>query len=190
MIVIVGVGALGSHAALALRNVDKLKLIDFDTIEQKNVLAQFHSRMSVRHNKAQSLARNLSGIFGVKEISHIPHKLTSDNIEVLFGDADLVIDCTDNIAARDLIQHYVKENSIPCLHGALSADGAFARIIWTEIFQGDVEEEEGQATCEDGEQLPFFMSVGSFIAIEAQRFLSSGKKQSFQMTTSGIIRLA
>ena len=43
-VVIVGVGALGSHVALLGRNWGvQLKLVDFDRIEQKNTQAQFHS---------------------------------------------------------------------------------------------------------------------------------------------------
>ncbi len=52
-VTIVGVGALGSHAALLLRNEADLKLIDFDKVDAKNTLAQFHARQSIGRNKAE-----------------------------------------------------------------------------------------------------------------------------------------
>jgi molybdopterin/thiamine biosynthesis adenylyltransferase len=189
-VVIVGVGALGSHVALAGRNWKaQLKVIDFDRIEQKNVQAQFHSRMGLRQNKAQALAKAMQGLFGTKVIA-VPHKLTEDNVEALLGGAALVIDCTDNAKARAVIQGYVRPNEIPCLHGALSADGSFARVVWDEHFQTDHEGEEGQATCEDGEQLPTFMLASASVAVEAQRFLDRGERRSFQVMPGAMLRLA
>lgn len=186
MITIIGVGALGSHVAMLLRNYD-LKLVDFDKIEQKNLQAQFHSKMGLRKNKAQSLAQMLQGMFGVK-VHTVPHKLTVTNAGSLIEGSELVIDCTDNLAARMNIQDFTKDY-IPCLHGAVSADGTFARIVWTEHFQPDAEGEDGEATCEDGEALPFFALSASLIAIEAQSFLKTEKKRSYQLTPTSITRL-
>ena len=192
MIVIVGAGALGSHVVLLLRNLKhKIRVIDFDKVEQKNILAQFHTKMSLRKNKSMALEAAMRGMFGlsVLDIEARPHKLTKDNVDALLDDAALVIDCTDNIAARNTIQGYVTDVALPCLHGSLSADGTFARIMWTEHFEADAEGEDGEATCIDGEPLPFFGAAAAYMAIEAQRFLTTGKKQSFQLTPAGIIRL-
>ena len=128
-IVIVGIGALGSHTVLFLRNLKMiLKLIDFDKIELKNISAQFHSKMGLGRNKAQALQQALQGLFGVK-VEAIPHKLTKDNADALLGGSALVLDCVDNAEARRVIQGCVRKHSIPCLHGALSADGSFGRVV-------------------------------------------------------------
>lgn len=188
-IVIVGVGALGSHVALLARNWKvQLCVVDFDRIEQKNTQAQFHSKMGLGKNKAQALQQALQGLFGVK-VEAIPHKLTDDNATVLSPSA-LVIDCTDNAAARRVIQKHVRKHKIPCLHGALSADGTFGRIVWDELFVADEEGKAGQATCEDGEQLPMFALAAAQVAVAAQRFLKDGTRQSFQVLPSGITRIA
>jgi len=187
MIVIIGAGALGSHAALALRNADDLKIVDFDKVEQKNTQSQFHTKMGLGRNKANGLAQSFQGLFGVS-IEAVPHKLTSDNAAQVVGTPELLIDCTDNIEARNLIREHVSAHGIPCLHGAISADGSFAQIVWSEDFKPDAESGDG-ATCEDGENLPFIMAVGSTIAVEAQRFLKTGKKQSFQLIPGGITRI-
>lgn len=189
-VVIVGVGALGSNLVFFARNWEQgLRVVDFDRIEQKNILAQFHTRMALRRNKAQALQQAMQGMFGVR-IEAVPYRLTPDNAEEILGGAELVIDCTDNAEARRTIQSYVRDNNVPCLHGALSADGSFGRIVWDDSFQIDEEAEEGHATCEDGEALPFFGFAAAHLANVAQRFLQSGKKASYQLGPSSLIRLS
>ena len=193
MITIVGVGALGSHVALLLRNEKAgLKVIDFDRVEQKNTQAQFHSTMSLGKNKAQALQQSLQGLFGVR-VQSAPYRLlggSNGNAKELLGGSTLVVDCTDNLVARSVLNVQCKELRLPLLHGALSASGDFARIIWTELFRPDAEDPNAGATCIDGEHLPFFAFAASLMAIEVQAFLKTGKKRSWQLTPSGILRLA
>ncbi len=189
-VVIVGAGALGSHLALLLRNVEApLKVVDFDRVEQKNTLAQMHTRMSLGRNKAQSMQQALQGMFGLR-IEAIPHKLNPDNADQLLSGATLVVDCTDNIAARTLIQARVRALDIPTVHACLSAAGDFARVVWTEHFTADAEGAEGEATCEDGEQLPFFGLAAAQAAVVVQTFLRDGRKVSCQISPTGFVRLA
>ena len=188
-IIIVGVGALGSHLALLGRNWKQgLKVIDFDLIESKNIMSQFHTNMSKGKNKAQALQQAMQGLFGIK-IETNPHKLTAENAGILLKDATLVVDCTDNAAARKVIQTYTRNAGIPCVHGALDASGTFARIVWSEHFVLDEEGAPGQATCEDGENLPFHGLAASQLAVVVQRFLRKGDRQSFQVSPAGAIRL-
>ena len=189
-IIVVGAGALGSHVLLFIRNLDcEITLIDFDRVEQKNVASQFHTKMGLRKNKAQALQQSLNGLFG-KKIKVIPHKLTSDNSKQLLSGADLIVDCTDNAQARRDIQKIVREMNIECIHGALDAGGTFGRIVWDEVFKEDEEGFAGEATCENSNSLPFFAFVSAKMANEIQEFLLNGKKRSFQLTESSIVRLA
>lgn len=183
---IVGIGALGSHAVQFLRNAGAtIRVIDFDRVETKNVASQFHGSTLVGKNKVQSLQQTMNFLFKSK-IEVIPHKLVKDNVQQLLGGQDLVIDCLDNGAARRLVQDFVRQNSIPCLHGALAADGGFGRVIWDEKFEIDDESAGGAATCEDGQHLPFIAVVSSLIAKAAQDFLLHGKKQGFQIHPAGV----
>lgn len=185
-VVIVGVGALGSHLVLFARNVDAaFKVIDFDRIEKKNVLSQFHTNMSVGKNKAQALQQALQGLFGVR-VDAVPHRLDPNNAEQLLGGADLVVDCLDNGASRRIVQDFVRAKNIPCLHGALAPDGAFGRVIWDEHFRIDDESVGGAATCEDGEHLPFITTVASYMAASVRRFMKDGHKVGFQLHPGGV----
>jgi molybdopterin/thiamine biosynthesis adenylyltransferase len=188
-IVIIGVGALGSHTALFMRNTGKLTVVDMDRVESKNILSQFHTSMGKGQNKARAFQKALQGLFGIK-VDTNTNRLTKDNVRAILWPAALVIDCTDNIEARLVIRDFVRVNNTPCLHGALSEDGTFARIVWDEDFVADAEGTPGQATCEDGVNLPFHGVAGAYIALVAQQFLTTGKKVSLQIMPNAVIRLA
>lgn len=189
MIVIVGVGAIGSHTAVCLRNVKTpVTLVDFDKIEAKNPMAQMHTKMSLGQNKALAAKQAFFAMFGWK-VEANPNKLVPNNVEQILKGATLIVDCTDNIAARTLIQGYAKRTGTPCVHGSVSAEGNFARVMWTEHFTADVEGQDGQATCEDGEQLPFFVLAGAHLAQEVKQFLKDKTKRSFQFTALSVQRL-
>lgn len=186
-ILIVGLGAIGSHVALALRNIDaELTLCDFDVIEHKNTQAQFHLAKDVRKKKATSLRGSLYGLFGVKCYTD-PVKVTDENVLYVVDGMDLVLDCTDNIAARQTLMSGCGGLKIELLHGAMSADGTFAQVTWTEQFTPDAETGSG-VTCEDGENLPFHMMVGSCMAIAVQQFINDAKRDSYFITPTGITR--
>lgn len=189
-VVLVGVGALGSHLALFARNwVAPLRIVDFDRVEQRNLAAQFHGRQGKGRNKAQALQQLLQGLWG-RKVESRPHRLEDTNAEQLLGDARLVIDATDNAATRRRIQDFILPREIPCLHAALSADASFARIVWSEHFTADEEGAPGQATCEDDARLPFFALAAAHAALVAQDFLAEGSRRSVQLTEGAVTRLA
>lgn len=186
-IVIIGAGALGSHVAQFLRNEGKLTVVDFDRVESKNVLAQFHAKSNVAKSKVDSLGSMLSFLWNVN-IMKLPRKLEAGNVmQLIHGETNLVIDCVDNGVTRRLIQRHARDHSLPCLHGALAADGMFGRSCWDEKFTIDDEAGAGAATCEGGEHLPFIAVVSGYIARSAQIFLKTGRKVGYEISPGGVI---
>jgi molybdopterin/thiamine biosynthesis adenylyltransferase len=183
-ITIVGVGALGSHVALFLRNVADLHVIDYDRIEQKNISSQFHGKPNVGKLKASSFQQTMSFLFGLK-VQATTNKLVQDNRLQLLAGSDLILDCLDNGEARRIVQSFARSTGTPCLHGALAADGGFGRIIWDEKFEID-DTAAGGATCEDGAHLPFITVVSSLLAKAAQDFILTGVKRGFQVHPGGV----
>lgn len=187
-IVVVGVGALGSHFVLAARNIDaSLRVVDFDRVETKNLLAQFHTKMGSGKNKAQALQAAMLGLFGLK-LEAVPHRLTSDNAEQLLGDANLVVDCLDNGASRRLVQNFVRAKSIPCLHGAVDAAGTYGRVAWDSRFVIDDEAKVGQPTCEGGEHLPFLIVIAAHLALATRSFVNDGRQVGYEVHPGGVMR--
>lgn len=185
-IVIVGVGALGSHLMLFTRNLAaNFVLVDMDRIEQKNVMSQFHTKMGVGKNKALAMQQSLSGLFGIK-VEANPNRLTAENAKQILGTADLVVDCLDNAASRQVVQDFVRANKIACLHGALDPDGQFGRACWDEQFVIDHEGTVGAATCEDGRHLPFIVRASSYLADAVQQYVQKGKKINYNVHPGGV----
>lgn len=187
-IVIVGVGALGSHLVQFIRNCDaKITVIDFDCVEQKNVLSQFYAKNGVGKSKVLALAQLMGFVYGVK-LETIPHKLTKDNVNQLLGKADLIVDCLDNGEARSLVQNYARQNKVACLHGGLAADGAFGRVIWDDNFSIDNESGAGAATCENGDYVDFIALTASLMARSVKVFLDNDKQVGYSVTPTGVIQ--
>lgn len=186
-VVIVGAGALGSHLALLVRNHVDLKVIDMDRVEAKNCMSQLHPLGSVGKNKALALQQTLKFLYGLR-VEAVPHRLVDNNAAELLRDADLVVDCVDNGETRRLIQTICMRGqlgeSVPCLHGALAAGGRFGQVCWTEKFTPD-DAPAGAATCEDGEHLPFIVTVSSLLALCVQGFVRTGERRSFLVFPGG-----
>lgn len=193
-ITIVGVGALGSHVAMLLRNAGELRVIDFDRVEPKNMLSQFHGKPGGGKLKVEALKGAMQFLWGTK-LDTRSAKLESNNVYTLLIESDLIIDCLDNGAARRVVQAFARGNvahlpkfneKTPLLHGALAADGAFGRVIWDENFVVD-DEAAGVPTCEDGEHLPFIVTVSALIARSAQVYLQTGKKLGWSIAPTNIV---
>jgi molybdopterin/thiamine biosynthesis adenylyltransferase len=189
IVTIVGVGALGSHLIQFLRNEDvKLKVIDFDRVEQRNIQSQFHAKTSVGKKKVEGLAQTMKFLYG-RLVFKVSNKLTKDNVDQLLHDADLIVDCLDNGEARRLVQGFARARGRACVHGALAADGAFGRVVWDEDFTIDDENVEGEATCAAGEFLPFIAIVSAYLARVVQIHLEDGRKVGYSISNAGATRL-
>lgn len=189
MIIIAGVGALGSHLVQFIRNekVD-IRIIDFDVVEQKNALSQFHGKPGVGKKKVAALQQTMDFLFK-RQLTVVSNKLVAENIDVLLKDATIVVDCLDNGVSRKLVQDYVRKHNLSCLHGALAPGGTFGRVIWDEAFAIDSEVGAGAATCEDGEFLPFIALTAAYMARAVQLFLKDNKKVGFSISPIGVITI-
>ena len=181
--------ALGSHLVQFIRNekVD-IKVVDFDRVEQKNVMSQFHGKPSVGKSKVDALKQTMDFLFK-RPIAVVGNKLVENNIDALMKGATLVVDCLDNGASRKLVQDYVRKHNLPCLHGALAPGGAFGRSIWDEQFVIDSEVGAGAATCEDGEFLPFIALTAAHMARSIQLFLKERWKVGFSISPVGTVAI-
>lgn len=189
-ITIVGVGALGSHLIQLVRNLPDVKytIIDYDKVEMRNVKSQFHAKNSVGKNKTQALSQLMNFCFGIK-LETIPHKLNSDNVNEILSKSNLIVDCLDNAETRNIVKQFAQENNIPCVHGALAADGSFGQIAWNENFRVDSEDVVGQPTCEGGEHLPFIGIAAGYLAQSVRIFLDTGAQVGYKVGSGGAIKI-
>lgn len=124
--VIAGCGALGSfHAgALARAGVGRLTLIDRDYVESSNLQRQWlYTEQDAEQSlpKAVAAARRLREINSTVETEAAVADLTPANIEDLCGEADIILDGTDNFDTRYLLNDFAVRQRIPWIYGAAVA---------------------------------------------------------------------
>ncbi|MBS3106502.1 HesA/MoeB/ThiF family protein [Candidatus Woesearchaeota archaeon] len=119
-VAILGVGALGTVASelLARAGVGKLLLIDRDVVEETNLQRQtLFSEKDVGIPKAEAAAKRLRGINSqIKIISRVAD-VNHRTIGSLLASSDLILDCTDNLSTRFLLNEYAKKNKKFWIHG-------------------------------------------------------------------------
>jgi molybdopterin/thiamine biosynthesis adenylyltransferase len=187
-VVVVGIGALGSHVCQFLRNAAQIVAVDDDRLESKNVLAQFHAKTAVGKNKALALAGLMQLVYGV-HIEAKPVRLTEQNSMVVVPEGtDLVVDAVDNSEGRRTSQLAADQRGIPCLHGGLAAAGAFGMVRWDHAFLIE-EAAPGVPTCEDGEHVAFVAEVAARMAMVAQLYLRTGEKRGYAVAPDMVTRV-
>ena len=105
-VLVVGVGGLGCPAALALAaaGVGKIGLIDPDLVELSNLQRQIlHLTPDIERPKVDSAQETLRRFRPSSQIIAHQARLGADNIARLFCGYDFVIDATDGIATKFLI---------------------------------------------------------------------------------------
>lgn len=105
-VLIVGTGGLGSPVALYLTaaGVGTIGLLDADTVSLSNLQRQvLHSTPDIGHLKVESASAKLHNINPEVNIVTIAELLTEKNAAEIISGYDLIIDCTDNLPTRLLI---------------------------------------------------------------------------------------
>ena len=121
-VVIVGLGGLGTVVAaeLAKAGVGKIVLVDPDVVEEVNLSAQLlHWDSDIGKPKVISVKEKLEAMNPFIEVEAIQDKLTDDNVKDLLGQANVIVDATDNLNARSLINKTCVELKTPFVHAGI-----------------------------------------------------------------------
>ena len=105
-VLVVGVGGLGCPAALALvrAGVGTIGLIDPDVVELSNLQRQIlHATPDIGRPKVDSAREKLQRINPDAAIVTYHQRLSVENLPVLFRQYDFIIDGTDGVATKFLI---------------------------------------------------------------------------------------
>ncbi len=121
-ITIIGLGALGSNSAnlLARAGVFNLNLIDRDIVELSNLQRTLFTEQDIGLPKCFALEKYLKQIDANINIESHGTDLNNTNIEILRS--DLILDCTDNLETRYLINEYCIREKIAWVHASCIKD--------------------------------------------------------------------
>ena len=100
-----GAGGLGSNCAASLVRVGfkKLKIVDFDVVEEPNLDRQFYFFDQVGKLKVEALMTNLLKISPQLELSIINKKIDETNVAELFSDCDIIVECLDKAESKKML---------------------------------------------------------------------------------------
>jgi len=121
-VLLVGAGGLGSPAAfyLAAAGVGTLRLVDDDVVDRSNLQRQIlHTDARVGAAKVASAAATLSALNPRTRLEPMRERITSDNVERVLDQVDVVIDGADNFAARYLLNDACVKLGKPLVYGAV-----------------------------------------------------------------------
>ncbi len=122
-VAIVGCGALGSFhaAALARAGVGSITIIDRDYVETSNLQRQWLFEESDAEQalpKAAAAQRQIERINSGIAVRAEVADLTASNAADLLGEANLILDGTDNFETRYLINDFAVSRGVPWIYGA------------------------------------------------------------------------
>lgn len=121
-IAVVGCGGLGSIAGpyLAGAGIGKLTLIDADVPHISNLHRQVFFETQLNGiSKAEALGQHIQKLNPEIEIDVVSQMINKNSVAGILSSADLVLECTDNIQVKYLINDYCALNKIPMVYGAI-----------------------------------------------------------------------
>jgi adenylyltransferase/sulfurtransferase len=123
-VLIVGCGALGGALAqnLVRSGVGELVIVDRDVVEESNLPRQvlFEEKHAKERTEKSAAAREtLLRIGGPTRIEAFSEHLDADNVERFVDRARIVLDGTDNLETRYLINDVCVERSLPWIYGGV-----------------------------------------------------------------------
>jgi adenylyltransferase/sulfurtransferase len=132
-VLVLGVGALGSVAAdlLARAGVGHLRIVDRDVVERTNLQRQvLYAEADVDLPKAEAAARRLAAVNSDIVVEPIARDFNGRTCEELLDGIDLVMDGTDNMETRLLLNDACLKLGIPWVYGgAISTNGMVLPVV-------------------------------------------------------------
>ena len=202
-VLIIGMGGLGSPAAMYLgaAGIGSLVLADFDHLEVSNLQRQIgYSVDGVGENKADLMKQRLQALNPEIRVRAIHQKMDESQLLMELMLTDLVLDCTDNIETRQMINKACVDAKRPLIIGAaIRMEG---QLMFFDHQQADApcyhclfpSHEEQALNCSNaGIVGPVVGTIGTLQALEAIKHivgLPSGIKNKMKLFDGKTLRLA
>ncbi len=181
-VVVVGAGGLGSSALpiLAAAGVGSITIVDDDAVSVSNLHRQtLHLPADLDRGKARSAADRLAALSPETRVTVVEERFEAGRTFDLLLDADVLVDATDNPAARYLANDAAAIRGIPLVWGSALAYAGQVGVAWDEkgVDYRDLFPEDGDAatgdTCDVVGVLPSVPAViGSMMATEVLKLLT------------------
>ena len=181
-ILIIGVGGLGSAASLYLTisGIKKLTLVDFDSVDESNLSRQIlFQQTDIGMNKAIAAKEKLKSFNENILIDAIETKLDEDKLRESIKSSDVIIDATDNLESRLMINQITYQQRKPlCIGAAIRYEGHLITILNKDKNESCLnclytKNDESLLDCEGiGVISPVVGIIGSMMAMECIKTIS------------------
>lgn len=121
-VLVVGCGGLGSSIAvyLASSGIGKIHLVDFDFVDISNLHRQvFYSLDDVGKSKAAVLSAFIKKRVAFTEVSFTNKPITKENVFDVISEFDIVVDGTDSLPTKYLLNDACVLKNKPLVYGSL-----------------------------------------------------------------------
>ncbi|MXP49220.1 molybdopterin-synthase adenylyltransferase MoeB [Pantoea sp. Eser] len=178
---IVGLGGLGCAAApyLASAGVGTLTLLDFDSVSHSNLQRQIlHHDADIGRAKVESAAQSLAVMNPHCQLQPIHGELDDAALLTLIAQQQVVLDCTDNVAAREQLNRLCRQQRTPLVSGAaIRMEGQISVFNWqpgTPCYRciSRLFGEQTLSCVEAGVMAPLVGVIGAMQAMEAIKLLA------------------
>ncbi|MFZ2431062.1 MAG: HesA/MoeB/ThiF family protein [Lutibacter sp.] len=142
-VLVIGCGGLGSPVAvyLAASGVGELHLVDFDTVSVSNLHRQvFYKKEDVHQPKVEVLANEIRNRTPFTKVSVTNEAVTKNSILAMVSGFDVVVDGTDNLPVKYLINDACVLAKKPLVYGSLYKFDGYAATF-------NVLGEDGDYSC-------------------------------------------
>lgn len=132
-VLLIGAGGLGSPAAfyLAASGVGTLGLVDHDVVDRSNLQRQIlHTDARVDTPKVASAREALESLNPRVKVVGYQTRLDSSNVDEILSGYDVVVDGSDNLPTRYLINDACVKLGIPNIHAAIYRFEGQITIFW------------------------------------------------------------
>lgn len=122
-VLIVGAGGLGSPVALylAAAGVGHIGIADFDTVDLSNLQRQIiHTTHDIGRPKTLSAQEKIAALNPDVKVTAIPSRFDSGNAAAMIANYDIVVDATDSLDIKYLINDTCVKAGKPFVHGAIN----------------------------------------------------------------------
>jgi len=105
-VIVIGCGGLGNAAAVYLgaSGIGRIHLVDFDSVDVSNLHRQvFFKVKDIGKSKSKVLAKYIQSVSPFVQVSYSKTPISKFNVGKAISDYDIVLDCTDSLPIKYLI---------------------------------------------------------------------------------------
>lgn len=186
-VLIIGCGGLGSAASLylAAAGIGKLVVVDDDEVDSSNLHRQvIYREQDLQVAKTEATVRHLAELNPMVRVRAITKRLEKAQLKLEVMLADVVLDCSDNMQTRQLINQVCFESSTPLVSAAaIGWQGQFAvfdyqganedKACYRCLYPFD-ELKQVNSCTDSGVVGPVVGTLGNYQALAAIQRLSTG----------------